>query len=113
MKKIPAEQFLKAAYNGNISIVEQYIQEGSDINTQDRYGWTALMEEIRCNRKEIVKLLLNENADVNIKTVTYGTALILAKKRGYIEIAEMIEKYDFYRLRNKLNNNTTMTNSII
>jgi ankyrin repeat protein len=43
MKKITNAQFISAAETGNIFIVQQYIQEGSNINVQEKNGWTALI----------------------------------------------------------------------
>jgi ankyrin repeat protein len=43
MQTITAKEFIVAAEEGSVSIIEKYVQEGSDINLQDAYGWTALM----------------------------------------------------------------------
>ena len=51
--------------------IKQYISEDYDINEQDDHGWTALMwicASINCqNQLEIVKLLLDAGANVNIQ----------------------------------------------
>jgi ankyrin repeat protein len=43
-------------------------------------------------RTDIIKLLLAEGADVNVKNSKGETALMIAKMRGRKEIVEILEK---------------------
>ena len=115
MQTILSDEFIEAARMGNISIIEQYIQNGYDVNIQDEIGFTALIFAARHRRKEIVELLLDAGANVNIKNAFGDTALIEALDDNIKEIVEMLENYPLYKLRKKLNidNNKTLKNSNI
>ena len=150
MKTITSQQFLDAAKEKNISIVKQYIHEGSDINIQNIYGWTAFMfaafnnsKEIaemliksganldaqnkgtrdetplmcasRYGSKEIVRMLLDVGANVDLQNEQGMTAYSVALQYKHMEIAEMLENYNLYKLRKKLNvdDNKMLKNSNI
>ena len=36
-------KFLEAVKSGNLEQVQSYLDQNIDVNTQDEYGWTALM----------------------------------------------------------------------
>ena len=52
---------------------------GLDINEQNHYGSTALMEATELNDLEMIKVLTAEGADVSIKNVYDNDAISLAK----------------------------------
>jgi ankyrin repeat protein len=58
-----------------------------DINTQDEYGRTVLMEAAAKGRKGIVGLALDRGADPNLREVQGLTALWLAANRGHTDVA--------------------------
>ena len=61
------------------------------INSKSFFGKTALMVAAEKNHKEIVKLLLNYNADLAIKRWLFGQdALGFAKKNGYLDVVKTI-----------------------
>ena len=72
-----------------LNLVERLLPE--DVNTQDNYGDTALLEASWYNNTEIVKLLL-EKEGINVNTQNdYGdTALISASSNGYTEIVKLL-----------------------
>ena len=63
----PYRAIVVAAKKGNYDDVVAFLDSGDDINIKFR-GTTALMEAIINKRKNIVRLLLDRNANVNIKT---------------------------------------------
>ncbi len=70
--------------------INQIITEGK-INELDSDGNTALMNACRCERVEIVKLLLNiENLDVNAKNKFENTVLIYAFRNGHVDILNLL-----------------------
>jgi len=71
----------------DIEGVKKAIAEGADLNFQDVYGYTALMLASLNNRPEMVKLLIERGARIDIKNGNDDTALDLANT----EITEIIE----------------------
>ena len=73
-------QFLYAAAENNADKVLKYIAEGIDINNTidqscDSIGSNALLLASEFHHKEIIKILLEHNADVNFKNYLNKTAL--------------------------------------
>ncbi len=70
----------QAVYSGNIKIIELLLQAGMDINIKDRFGNTVLISVLtypnNCNN--IVKFLLKNGANPNIKNNNKKTALLFA-----------------------------------
>jgi ankyrin repeat protein len=57
-----------AACSGDISAVRAFLRSGVDINSFDNHGETPLHHAVKCNRRNVVALLLTEGADVNMGT---------------------------------------------
>ena len=73
-------QFLYAAAENDVNKVLKYIAEGIDINntideSDDSIGSNALLLASEFHHKEIIKILLDNNADVNFKNYLNKTAL--------------------------------------
>ncbi|TVL63531.1 ankyrin repeat domain-containing protein [Brachyspira hyodysenteriae] len=73
-------QFLYAAAENNVDKVLKYIAEGIDINntideSEDSIGSNALLLASQFHHKEIIKILLEHNANVNFKNHLNKTAL--------------------------------------
>ena len=49
----------------NITLVDELIQKGANISSQDKYGYTPLHIATRLNQYEIVEQLINKGATVN------------------------------------------------
>ncbi|WP_339045510.1 ankyrin repeat domain-containing protein [Candidatus Mesenet endosymbiont of Agriotes lineatus] len=95
----------KAAYNGNLEIVDILINSKVNINTQDKHGDTPLHTVIASGREraeDIVGLLLKKGATVTIRDSFGRTPLDLARdyekdnimKRGanYTNIVNLLEE---------------------
>jgi hypothetical protein len=70
--------FLSAAGNGDIAAVEKLLKQGSDVNTQDEEGKTALMYAVMNSHTDVIRQLLEAGADVAIKDNGGDTASDLA-----------------------------------
>jgi len=69
------------------------LNKGANVNIKGiNAGETALMKASAGGHMEIVKLLLEKGADVNIKSNDGSTVLTLAKKDGKKEIVDILEK---------------------
>ena len=79
--------------NGNLKSakeIEVLIQQGADVNVQNIFGATALIEATCNGLKEVAEVLLEGGADVNVKSKTGDTALIIASYCGHKEVAEVL-----------------------
>ncbi|TGZ48126.1 mitochondrial disaggregase [Temnothorax longispinosus] len=59
------KRLFRAVQYGNISELKRSIADGIDVNTRHPLGWTALQTAAINQREEIIKILLDNGADVN------------------------------------------------
>lgn len=88
---------IPAAERGHVETVRILIAAGVDVNHINRLHWTALLEAIILGdggpkHTEIVRLLVNAKADVNIPDGKGVSALQHARQRGYREIEKILVK---------------------
>lgn len=77
---------------GNAEAVRTLLAQGTDINSRDRYGQTALMLAAHAGQREIVETLIAHRANLNV-TAKFGlSALMLAIVAGHEEIALLLVK---------------------
>ena len=83
-----------ASKNGEIDEVTWFLSVGISIDCTDPYGRTSLYYACSAGHFEIVKLLLEQNADVGVSDFKLGySPLHLACRRGFINIADILVKY--------------------
>lgn len=89
---------IPAADRGHVEIVRELLTT-SDVNIDhvNNLGWTALLEAVILGdggkkHQEIVRLLIEHGADVNLADHDGVTPLQHAKQRGYKEMIEMLTK---------------------
>jgi ankyrin repeat protein len=84
----------KAIEQGNLKRVKRLLRKGlfykPDINAVDTDKNTALHYAARKGKKEIVELLINQGAQINLQNKDGYTALILASYLGFEEIVELL-----------------------
>jgi hypothetical protein len=92
-----AEQLQDAARKGDAAAVKKLLDEGVDVNTKFRYNATALFYACDHGHLEVVKVLLDRGAAMDVKDTFYGfTPLALAtspaqtKKPAHTEIAKLL-----------------------
>ncbi|MFC0603959.1 ankyrin repeat domain-containing protein [Winogradskyella pulchriflava] len=73
-----------AASKGNISIIKHLIELGSNLNFQDKNGYTSLHFACQNSHPEVVDILIDSGCDINLRDV-YGnppiwTAIMNAKE---------------------------------
>jgi uncharacterized protein len=59
-----------ATFAGNKEITEMLIKNGANVNFQDAYGIAPIHGASRTNQIEVIKLLLDNKADINLPTTT-------------------------------------------
>ncbi|MRI01396.1 ankyrin repeat domain-containing protein [Kriegella sp. EG-1] len=80
-----------ALLSGNLEVVNQHILAGTDIDKKDAMsGSTPLITAITFGQNDIVKTLIDADADLNIKNNDGSTALHVASFFGRIEIVQML-----------------------
>lgn len=85
------EELWEAARKGDASKVEELIKKGVDPNAKTRYGVTALAFACDHGHLEVVKVLLANGADVNVKDTFYGgTPMDSALESGHTEIVKLL-----------------------
>ncbi|WNC17637.1 ankyrin repeat domain-containing protein [Brevibacillus brevis] len=87
---------IPAADRGHVAIVEELLTH-SDVNIDhvNRLGWTALLEAVILGdggerHQQIVRLLIEHGADVNLADHDGVTPLQHAKNRGFREMVEAL-----------------------
>lgn len=87
---------IPAADRGHVEIVRELLLNSDvDVNHINNLGWTALLEAIILgdggkNHQEIVKLLIEHGADVNLADSSGVTPLQHAKKHGYQGMVDVL-----------------------
>jgi ankyrin repeat protein len=88
---------IRASDRGNVEIVRELLKTDIRVNHLNRMGWTALHEAIilgdgGARHTEVVRLLVEAGADVNLADKEGVTPLAHAKNKGFSEIAEILEE---------------------
>ena len=80
-----------AVISGNLEVVKQHIEAGTDINQKEAMsGSTPLMSAVTFNKPEIAQALIDAHADLSIKNNEGSTALHMAAFFGRIEMVQML-----------------------
>ena len=82
--------FVKAALQGNIDEVRQFLTSGINVNAKHIFSNTALILAADRGHKDIVELLLAHGADVNVQNILSNTALMVAINKGHKEIVALL-----------------------
>ncbi|XP_014665288.1 PREDICTED: ankyrin-2-like [Priapulus caudatus] len=82
--------FLRAARNGNLEKVLEYLKGSTDINTSNANGLNALHLASKEGHEAIINELLKRGANVNASTKKGNTALHIASLAGQEEIVKIL-----------------------
>ncbi|HEX2729394.1 MAG TPA: ankyrin repeat domain-containing protein [Rubrobacteraceae bacterium] len=87
---------IRAADRGYVEVVEELLKTDIEVDHVNNLGWTALLEAIilgggDAEHTEVVRLLVEAGADVNIADRDGVTPLEHARRRGYGAIIEILE----------------------
>ena len=89
---------IPAAERGHVEVVRELLARTDiDVNHVNNLGWTALLEAIVLSdggprHQQIVQLLVDARADVNIPDRSGATPLRLARSRGFREIERILRQ---------------------
>lgn len=74
----------------DINAITSMLAHGVDVNAEDEYGFTPLIEAAIVNNTDIAALLLKQGADPNLPSATGGTALHWATENNNVELATLL-----------------------
>ncbi len=80
-----------AVARGHVSVAQQLLKAGVNVNAQATNGQTALMVAATKGYADMVKILLDGGADVAVVDNEGRTALKLATKSGFTRAAALLE----------------------
>src|SRR5215216_1981010 len=85
------EEFFAAARRGDAAALKAFLDKGVDVNSKTRYGATALSYACDKGHVEVVRLLIERGADVNVRDTFYGEVpLGWAAGKGHVEIIKLL-----------------------
>jgi rRNA maturation protein Nop10 len=84
------QAFLQACHEGNVSRVEDFLEERYDVNVNDDNGRTCLMFAAAGGHADVVKLLLDNGADVDSRNRHNWTPLMKASSLGREKVVELL-----------------------
>jgi ankyrin repeat protein len=87
---------IRAADRGHVEIIRELLKTDIDVDHINRLGWTALLEAIilgdgSARYQEVVRLLIDGGADVNLADGGGVSPLAHARQKGQAEIVAMLE----------------------
>lgn len=87
---------IRAADRGHVEIIEELLKTDIDVDHVNRLNWTALLEAIilgdgGSRHTEVVRLLVEAGADVNLADGNGVTPLEHARRRGFDEMVRILE----------------------
>ncbi len=84
------EQYLQAALEGNLSIIQKGLEAGLDVDAVDENGFSALTLASYNGHNEIINFLLQKGASVNLPNKNRRTALMLASSGPFNETVKIL-----------------------
>jgi len=78
------------ARTGNMQKVEKLINQGADVNEQNKSGETALMSAAEDGQRDVCELLIAKGANVNAQNNSGETALMKAAYSGHRKVCELL-----------------------
>jgi uncharacterized protein len=87
---------IPAADRGHVGVVRELLRTAIPVDHVNRLGWTALLEAVilgegEAAHRRIVRMLVDAGADVALADREGVTPLEHARRRGYAEIARILE----------------------
>ena len=86
----PAKDLIEAIRKGQPAVVHAFLAKGSDPNSRDANGGTALHWAASRGNAEIARLLLDAGADRGATDAAGNTPLQIAESKGKGKLAEML-----------------------
>ncbi|KAM3830626.1 ankyrin repeat domain-containing protein 23 isoform 2-T2 [Vipera latastei] len=88
IESVEPEQFLAAALDNQILVVNKYLADGGDPNTHDKLEATPLFWACRGGHLDILKGLISRGAKISTRDKLWSTPLHVAVRTGHCDCAE-------------------------
>ena len=88
---------LEAADAGDMETMLKLIRQKVNLQITDKWDWTALHMAAYGGYDEMTKVLIEEGADLNTRTVDDETPRNLAEMKGRVEVVRIIEEEEIRR----------------
>jgi ankyrin repeat protein len=88
---------LEAADAGDLEAIIKLSKQKANLQTTDKWDWTALHMAAYGGYDEMTKVLIEEGADLNAKTVDDETPRDLAEIKGRVGVVRIIEEEEIRR----------------
>jgi ankyrin repeat protein len=89
-QSLTADDFIKAAGQGDLEMLGLFLQAGMDRNAQDGRGYTALIQASENGRKDVVRALLQEGVKTDFQTKDGNTAVIAAAGNNQADCVRLL-----------------------
>lgn len=92
--QLAIDRLFDAVSKGDAHRIQSLLRDGCDLNQLNANGMSVLALAAKKGRTDIVKLLLEHGADVNLTMTYYGwTALTYAVNNGHLETVKILLNY--------------------
>jgi len=104
---------MRAAAEGHSDAVKLLLRSNADCKKHDRSrSRTALMKAAQGGHEDTVRVLLMAGADATDTDYNHDTATVIARKKGYLNVAEVLEQYRKTQIKKGLNTTPIKKNNI-
>ncbi len=79
-----------ASRNGHAEVVKILLENGAEVNLQNKNGWSALMMASQYGHAEG---LLEYGADMNLRNKDGLSALMICNQQGYVKLTKIMQEY--------------------
>lgn len=84
------EDLLNASFNGNIDETKELLKKGANVNSCDENGNTPLLYAVASDDFDLVKLLVENKADLDLSNNCGETPLDVAQDRCFNKIKDYL-----------------------
>ncbi|MCK4292302.1 MAG: ankyrin repeat domain-containing protein, partial [Planctomycetes bacterium] len=89
-KGADTSSFHMAAFMGDLSRVKEFVEKGTEVDTKDEAGWTALFWAASAGREGVAEFLIDNNADISANDGS-GQSLLHQAAQAHTDAHKLVE----------------------